>query len=83
MASVPLQNSIRPITTLNTSLRTKQDDGARRKHLDHNMTDLDEFDGLTLTDVTPKLEKWWFQYPHLLKLKLLLLCVLGPVHLRV
>ncbi|GAM34948.1 hypothetical protein TCE0_015r02869 [Talaromyces pinophilus] len=33
-----------------------------------------EFEGLTLADVTPKLEKWWFQYPSLLKLNLLLLC---------
>ncbi|CAK7214804.1 hypothetical protein SEUCBS140593_002314 [Sporothrix eucalyptigena] len=38
------------------------------------MAELDEFDGLALADVTPPLEKWWFQYPHLLKLNLLLLC---------
>ncbi|KAL1895650.1 hypothetical protein Sste5346_005120 [Sporothrix stenoceras] len=38
------------------------------------LAELDEFDGLTLADVTPPLEKWWFQYPHLLKLNLLLLC---------
>ncbi|ABN65882.2 hexose transporter [Scheffersomyces stipitis CBS 6054] len=29
---------------------------------------------LTLEDVTPKLDKWWFQYPHLLKLNVLLGC---------
>ncbi|CAK7205120.1 hypothetical protein SEUCBS139899_007885 [Sporothrix eucalyptigena] len=38
------------------------------------MAELDEFDGLTLADVTPKLDKWWFMYPNLLKLNLLLLC---------
>lgn len=40
----------------------------------HDLAALDEFEGLVLADVTPKLEKWWFQYPHLLKLNLLLLC---------
>ena len=39
-----------------------------------SLTDLDEFEGLVLADVTPKLEKWWFQYPHLLKLNFFLLC---------
>ncbi|KAJ5150347.1 general substrate transporter [Penicillium canariense] len=39
-----------------------------------DLGDLDEFDGFVLADVTPKLEKWWFQYPHLLKLNLLLVC---------
>lgn len=34
----------------------------------------DEFEGLTLKDVTPKLEKAWWKYPMLLKLNLLLLC---------
>ncbi|RAO72398.1 uncharacterized protein BHQ10_008410 [Talaromyces amestolkiae] len=33
-----------------------------------------EFEGLTLADVTPKLDKWWFQYPSLLELNILLLC---------
>lgn len=33
-----------------------------------------EFLGLALADVTPELEKWWFQYPHLRKLNFLLLC---------
>lgn len=40
----------------------------------HDLDDLDEFQGLVLADVTPELEKWWFQYPNLLKLNLLLLC---------
>lgn len=40
--------------------------------LKEDPADLDEFEGLVLADVTPKLEKWWFQYPHLLKLNLLL-----------
>ncbi|WPG99114.1 general substrate transporter [Acrodontium crateriforme] len=35
---------------------------------------LEDFEGLTLADVTPKLEKWWFLYPNLLKLNFLLLC---------
>lgn len=39
-----------------------------------DLAELDEFEGLALADVTPKLEKWWFQYPSLLKLNLLLLC---------
>ncbi|KAL2826950.1 general substrate transporter [Aspergillus pseudoustus] len=39
----------------------------------HQQTDLKEFEGLVLADVTPRLEKWWFQYPSLLKLNLLLL----------
>ena len=39
-----------------------------------DLPDLDEFEGLVLADVTPKLEKWWFQYPHLLKLNILLVC---------
>lgn len=34
----------------------------------------DEFDGLVLKDVTPKLEKAWWRYPRLLQLYLLLLC---------
>jgi MFS family permease len=34
----------------------------------------DEFDGLTLKDVTPQLEKAWWRYPKLLQLYLLLLC---------
>lgn len=39
-----------------------------------DLADLDEFEGLVLADVTPSLEKWWFQYPSLLKLNLLLVC---------
>lgn len=39
-----------------------------------DLTALDEFEGLVLADVTPKLEKWWFQDRSLLKLNLLLLC---------
>jgi len=35
--------------------------------------ELDEFDGLVLADVIPKLDKWWFQDPKLLKLNLLML----------
>ncbi|CAK7212197.1 hypothetical protein SCUCBS95973_001362 [Sporothrix curviconia] len=38
------------------------------------LAELDEFDGLTLADVTPPLKKWWFQYSNLRKLNLLLLC---------
>jgi hypothetical protein len=38
-----------------------------------NIVDLEEFEGLVLADVTPKLDKWWFQYPSLLKLNILLL----------
>lgn len=34
----------------------------------------DEFKGLTLMDVTPKLEKIWIKYPRLVQLNLLLLC---------
>ncbi|OBT57507.1 hypothetical protein VE04_01608 [Pseudogymnoascus sp. 24MN13] len=34
----------------------------------------DEFKGLTLVDVTPKLEKIWIKYPRLVQLNLLLLC---------
>lgn len=34
----------------------------------------DDFDGLTLKDVTPKLEKIWIKYPRLLQLNFLLLC---------
>ena len=35
----------------------------------------DQFEGLTLSDVTPKLDdKWWFKYPSLLELNILLLC---------
>ncbi|KAF5593418.1 hexose transporter [Fusarium subglutinans] len=37
------------------------------------MADVEEFEGLVLADVIPKLEKWWFQYPNLRKLNLLLL----------
>jgi MFS family permease len=33
-----------------------------------------EFDGLTLKDVTPKLERIWIKYPRLVQLNLLLLC---------
>lgn len=33
-----------------------------------------EFEGLTLKDVTPKLEKFWIRYPRLVQLNLLLLC---------
>lgn len=33
-----------------------------------------EFEGLTLKDVTPKLEKIWIKYPNLVRLNLLLLC---------
>jgi MFS family permease len=33
-----------------------------------------ELDGLTLKDVTPKLEKIWIKYPRLVQLNLLLLC---------
>lgn len=47
---------------MSSHVRTEQD-----------LADLDEFEGLVLADVTPKLEKWWFQYPSLLKLNLLLL----------
>lgn len=39
-----------------------------------HLADLEDFEGLVLADVTPKLDKWWFQYPNLLKLNLLLLC---------
>lgn len=38
-----------------------------------NGFEFDEFEGLVLADVIPKLEKWWFQYPELLKLNVLLL----------
>lgn len=31
---------------------------------------------LTLKDVTPRLSKWWFQYPYLLKLNIFLGCAL-------
>lgn len=34
----------------------------------------ESIDGLTLKDVTPKLEKAWVQYPRLLQLNFLLLC---------
>lgn len=37
------------------------------------MADVEEFEGLVLADVIPKLDKWWFQYPNLRKLNLLLL----------
>lgn len=40
-------------------------------HIDPAM---DENHELTLEDVTPKLTKWWFQYPHLLKLNIYLGC---------
>jgi hypothetical protein len=42
--------------------------------LKEHAAEVDEFEGLVLADVTPKLEKWWCQYPSLLKLNLLLLC---------
>ncbi|KAH8658542.1 general substrate transporter [Ilyonectria robusta] len=48
--------------------------GDAKHDLDDHLDDLDEFHGLVLADVTPELEKWWFQYPNLLKLNLLLLC---------
>ncbi|KAK6458150.1 hexose transporter [Scheffersomyces xylosifermentans] len=35
---------------------------------------LEEQRELTLEDVTPKLTKWWFQYPHLLHLNVVLGC---------
>ncbi|CUM57586.1 unnamed protein product, partial [Debaryomyces fabryi] len=36
----------------------------------------DDNQDLTLEDVTPKLTKWWFQYPHLLKLNIYLGCAI-------
>lgn len=42
-------------------------------HIREDSADLDEFNGLVLADVITPLEKWWFQYPHLLKLNLTLL----------
>jgi hypothetical protein len=37
------------------------------------MAELDEFDGLVLADVIPKLDRWWIQYPEMRKLNFLLL----------
>ncbi|KAL2208325.1 general substrate transporter [Sarocladium strictum] len=37
------------------------------------MAELDEFDGLVLADVIPKLDRWWIQYPQMRKLNFLLL----------
>ncbi|KAG9499391.1 hypothetical protein J7337_007847 [Fusarium musae] len=36
------------------------------------MPEVEEFEGLVLADVIPKRDKWWFQYPNLRKLNLLL-----------
>jgi MFS family permease len=41
---------------------------------DTDTSAVERFDGLTIKDVTPKLEKIWVRYPRLLQLNLLLLC---------
>ena len=41
-----------------------------------NYSDKEDQKELKLEDVTPKLTKWWFQYPHLLKLNMFLGCAL-------
>lgn len=53
-------------------LRSKSTEKAIK--MKQELEEFDEFQGLTLADVTPKLEKWWFQYPNPRKLNFLMLC---------
>lgn len=52
------------------------DDRNVAQNTEDNYSDTENQKEVTLEDVTPKLTKWWFQYPHLLKLNIFLGCAL-------
>ncbi|CUM49460.1 uncharacterized protein AC631_05864 [Debaryomyces fabryi] len=60
----------------------QQNDNVKVLVSDVNLN-MDEKIDLTLEEVTPKLTKWWFQYPHLLKMNIYFGCaVFGMITLR-